>query len=215
MGNAILKLAFNSAVQGWAMDDSKTKADEQTTEPAEATKVDSAMHEEGTAELAQAAKVDSVIHEVEEIKEAVTGFVTETSLSDKVEQLRTNLDNLSEEVESWRSWPKDTYLEVLETLKAQVEEIQSEWNNVAGSMKTQREKLESLLQSFPGVIETSAIKALSLRMTHLEQLVSELFHESHTRDTTTRARKQLIISLAALGVTVILWGAFLVLNALK
>jgi predicted transcriptional regulator len=179
------------------MNDSKTKADEQATE------------------LVEPAEVESVIQEVEEIKEAVTGFVTETSLSDKVEELRTNLDNLSEEVESWRSWPKDTYLEVLETLKAQVEEIQNEWNNVAGSMKTQREKLESLLQSFPGVIETSAIKALSLRMTHLEQLVSELFNESHTRATTIRARKQLIISLAALGVTVILWGAFLVLNALK
>jgi len=179
------------------MDDSKTKADEKVTggvEPAE---------------------VESVIQEVEEIKEAVTGFVTETALSDKVEQLRTNLDNLSEEVESWRSWPKDTYLEVLETLKAQVEEIQNEWNNVAGSMQTQRDRLESLLQSFPGVIETSAIKALSLRMTHLEQLVSEVFHESQARASTTRARKQLIISLAALGATVILWGAFLVLNALK
>jgi DNA repair exonuclease SbcCD ATPase subunit len=179
------------------MSDSKPKVDEQATE------------------LVEPAEVESVIQEVAEIKEAVTGFVTETSLSDKVEQLRTNLDNLSEEVESWRSWPKDTYLEVLETLKAQVEEIQNEWNNVAGSMQTQRERLESLLQSFPGVIETSAIKALSLRMTHLEQLVSEVFHESQARATTNRARKQLIISLAALGVTVILWGAFLVLNALK
>ncbi|UCG10367.1 MAG: hypothetical protein JSW30_00435 [Dehalococcoidia bacterium] len=131
----------NSVAQGWAINDSKTKVDEQATE------------------LVEPAEVESVIQEVEE--------------------------------------------------------IQNEWNNVTGSMKTQRERLESLLQSFPGVIETSAIKALSLQMTHLEQLVSELFHESHTRATTTRARKQLIISLAALGVTVILWRAFLVLNTLK
>lgn len=197
------------------MSEEKEETGEQATEPAEATKEDSAVPEEEAAELAQAAKVDSVIHQVEEIKEAVTGFTTETSLSDKVEELRTNLDNLSDEVESWRSWRKDTYLEVLETLKYQVEEIQKEWDSVAGSMKTQRERLESLLQSFPGVIETSAIKALSLRVTHLEQLVSELFHESQARAGTTRARKQLTIPLIALGVTVILWASFLVLNALK
>ena len=157
----------------------------------------------------------AILQEVEEIKEAVSSVVTETSLTDKVEDLRYILDNLSEEVESWRKWHKNTYLEVIETLKSQVEEIQGEWNNVSGSMQTQREKLESLLQSFPGVIETSTLKALSLRVAHLEQLVSQLFQESSTKSNAIRTRRQLIISIMALGVTIVLWGVFLVINLLK
>jgi len=160
-------------------------------------------------------KADSVIRqEVEEIKEAVENVVTESPLSEKVEELRTNLENISEEVESWRTWQKNTYLEVMETLKTQVEEIQSEWNNVSAGMKTQRERLESLLDAFPGVIETSTIKALSLRVAHLERLTSQLFQESQASSRSIGTRKQFIISVVALGVTVILWVAFFVLNVI-
>jgi DNA repair exonuclease SbcCD ATPase subunit len=183
------------------MDDAKTEISEQASgeiEPSEPPEVDPA-----------------IIQEVQEIKEAVNGMVSETALSDKVEELRTNLENISEEVQSWRTWQKDIYAGVLETLKSQVDEIESEWDNVSTTMKAQREKLETLLQSFPGVIETSTLRALSLRVTHLERLVSELVGESNAKSTTARARKQLIISLAALGVTVVLWGIFLVLNLIK
>ena len=160
------------------------------------------------------ANATPALKQVEEIKEAVDSVVSETSLSERVDDLRTWLDNLSEEVESWRSWHKNTYLEAIETLKSAVEEIQNEWNNVSASMKTQREKLESLLHSFPGVIETATLKALSLRVAHLEQLISELFQESHARSTTIGSRKQLLISLVALGITVILWGVFIGLNVI-
>lgn len=168
------------------------------------------------ADLTEPAAVDLTIRqEVLEIKDAVEEVVSETSLSDKVDELRTNLENVSGEVDNWRGWYKNTYLEVLETLKSQVDDIQKEWDNVAGSMTTQRERLESLLVSFPGAIETSTIRTLSLRLTHLEKLVSELILEAQSKSTTARARKQLIISLAALGVTIILWGVWIGLAFLK
>ena len=79
--------------------------------------------------------------EVEQITEAVTEVVSETSLADKVDDLRTYIDNISEDVEGWRTSRAETYVEALETLKSQVEEIQTEWNVVSSSMKSQREGL--------------------------------------------------------------------------
>ena len=159
-------------------------------------------------------QIDSlpVIEQVEVIKDTVGATVSETDLPEKISDLRVMLDNLSEEVDSWREWHKTDYLEVIETLKSQLEEVHNEWNNVSESMKTQREKLESLLESFPGVIETATLKALSLRVAHLEQLVSQIFSESQTKATLKGSRKQFIISLIAIGVTVTLWGVIIGLN---
>ena len=69
------------------------------------------------------------IKQVEEITEAVDTTVSETSLPDKMSDLRMMLDNLSEEVDSWREWHKNDYPAVIQTLKSQVEEVQNEWNN--------------------------------------------------------------------------------------
>ena len=171
---------------------------------------------EGKLDSAEPSEVTSAIQqEVEEIKEAVAGVVSETSLPDRVESLRSNIESLGEEVQSWRTWRKNTYVEALETLNSQVNEIQDEWTTVSASMKTQHERLENVLQSFPGVIETSTLKALSLRVTHLEQLVSQLFQESQAKSSTAGARKQFIISLVALGVTVVLWAVWIGLALLK
>jgi len=153
--------------------------------------------------------------EVQEIKEAVAEVVSETSLPDKVETLRSNIEGLSEEVQSWRTWRKNTYIEALETLNSQVSEIQDEWAAVSGSMKSQYERLEAALQSFPGVIEASTLKALSLRVTHLERLVSQLLQESEAKSSAARANKQLIISLTALGVTIVLWAIWIGLTLIK
>ena len=153
--------------------------------------------------------------QVTEITEAVDDTVSKTRLPHKVEDLRTMLENLSDEIDSWRSWHKNDYLGAIETLKTQVEEIQSEWNNVSDGIKTQRERLESLLESVPGVIETATLKALSLRVAHLEQLVSQLFQESQTKTALKGTKRQYIISLVALGVTIILWGIFIGLNLMK
>jgi chromosome segregation ATPase len=120
----------------------------------------------------------SAIKEWEEVKEAVDATVSETSLPDKVNELYSILENLSEEVDSWKNWHATDYLAVIETLKSQVEEIQKEWNIVSSGVSLQQEKLESLLQSFPGVIETATLKALSMRLTHLEKLVNQLLSES-------------------------------------
>jgi hypothetical protein len=68
---------------------------------------------------------------VEEIKDAVAETVTDTTLTDKVSDLNTMLDNLSEEVDSWRSWHKTEYLEAMEAIKSHVGDIEFEWQNVS------------------------------------------------------------------------------------
>jgi FtsZ-binding cell division protein ZapB len=157
----------------------------------------------------------NIQQEVHEIKEAVADIVSETSLPDKVDALHSNIESLSQEVQSWRTWQKNAHLEALETINSQVGEIQNEWAAVSASMKAQHEKLEAVMQSFPGIIETSTLKALSLRVTHLEQLVSQLFQESQAKSSAASTRKQLIISLAALGVTVVLWAIWIGLALIK
>lgn len=151
----------------------------------------------------------------EESEEVVDLKLAETNLSSKMADLHVMLENLSEEVDGWRTWHKTDYLEVIETLKSQVLEIQDEWHSVAESMQNQREKLESMFQSFPGVIETATVRALSLRVSHLEQLVSQLFQESYVKKSINSSRKQMIISLSAIGVTVVLWGVFIIINLLS
>lgn len=155
------------------------------------------------------------VQQVKKIKKAVGKAVSETNLSGKMADLNTMLENLSDEVDSLRVWHKTDYLEALEVLKSQVKEIRDEWQNFHQGIQSQRDKFESVLQSFPGVIETATLKALSLRVVHLEQLVSELFQETHARSTARGARKQLMISIAALGVTIILWAVFISMNLLK
>ncbi|MBN1176790.1 MAG: hypothetical protein JXA51_03830 [Dehalococcoidales bacterium] len=154
----------------------------------------------------------AIRQEVEEISEAYGEIVGETSLAEKVEELGTYINNISEDVEKWRTSRVETYIEALETLRSQVDEVQSEWDTVSTSMKAQRERLESVLESFPGIIETSTLRALSMRMTHLEGLVTKLVDESNTYSSNVRARKQLTISLVALGVTVALWVLWIVLS---
>ena len=161
----------------------------------------------------QPAIVDSP-HAVQQVKK-MKKAVSETNLSGKMADLNTMLENLSDEVDSLRVWHKTDYLEALEVLKSQVQEIRDEWQNFHQGIQSQRDKFESVLQSFPGVIETATLKALSLRVVHLEQLISELFQETHARSTARGSRKQLMISIAALGVTVILWGVFIGMNLLK
>jgi len=140
---------------------------------------------------------------------------SEASLSQKVEELRDNIDVMSEEAQSKRSWPREDYLATLEQLRAQVESIQKDWDSVSAHMKTERDKVESLLQSFPGIIEISTLHAQSLRLNHLEQLVSELFQELHTKKTESSSRKQMVISLVALGTTIVLWGLWIMVALLR
>lgn len=149
-----------------------------------------------------------------ESEEVVDFDIAETNLSGKMADLHVMLENLSEEVDGWRTWHKTDYLAVIETLKSQVLEIQDEWHSVATSMQNQREKLESMFQSFPGVIETATVRALSLRVSHLEQLVSQMLEESYVKKSIRSSRKQMIISLASIGVTVVLWGVFIIMNLL-
>ena len=79
---------------------------------------------------------------------------------------------------------------------------------VSESMRLQRERLESLLQAFPGVIETSTLRALTMRLRHLEEVVSDLVESREHKISTTRTNKQLVISIVALIVSIISCGIF-------
>ncbi|MFO8143655.1 MAG: hypothetical protein R6T78_03150 [Dehalococcoidales bacterium] len=147
-------------------------------------------------------------HDVIEIKEAVDEVMDEQKLTDKVEGLRLSLDNLSGDVENWKTKQKNDLLGSLESIKSQVEEIEQEWDSVSKSMKAQRERLESLLEAFPSVIETSTIRALTLRLNHLENLVANLTEEHDKKLTVKRFQWQLVISIIALSVTIFFWAMF-------
>ena len=147
-------------------------------------------------------------HDVIEIKEAVDEVMDEQKLTDKVEGLRLSLDNLSSDVETWKARQKNDLLGSLESIKSQVEEIEQEWVSVSKSMKAQRERLESLLEAFPSVIETSTIRALTLRLNHLENLVAKLTDEQHKQVTIKRSHWQMVISIIALSVTIFFWAMF-------
>jgi archaellum component FlaC len=134
----------------------------------------------------------------------------EESLSEKVGTLRDELARISERVESQQKWGPEQYLQSLETLRQQVDSIHAEWESVTAKSRAQRDQLESLLQTFPGAIETA-----TLRVNQLESLVSVLIDEKDSRDNSSRARKQMIISLVALGVTVILWGVWIILSVTR
>ena len=156
----------------------------------------------------------SIRREVEEVKEAVHGVIEEAPFPDKVESLQAMIEDISEEVKSWRNGHTVPYMETLETLKLQVDEVKQEWNSVASTLHIQREKLETLLESFPGAIETSAVRAISLRVTHLENVVSVLLEESRAESSAKGTRLQLYVSVGSLGTTILLWGAWIAIRLL-
>lgn len=161
---------------------------------------------ENTSNIDQSAATSGLQQEVAELKEAVDEVVDEQRLTDKVESLRVSLDNLSSDVDTWKAKQKDDLLGALESIKYQVEEIEKEWDSVANSMKIQRERLESMLEAFPSVIETTTIRALTLRLNQLEKLVSNIIEDSHKKVTVRRARWQMIVSIIALSVTIFFWA---------
>ena len=55
----------------------------------------------------------TIREEVQNIKEAV-GDVCESCLGEKVDELRANLEDISEDVQGWKLPQKDTYIESLE-----------------------------------------------------------------------------------------------------
>jgi ribosomal 50S subunit-associated protein YjgA (DUF615 family) len=155
--------------------------------------------------------------EVDEIREIVNNVVHDAPFTEKVHSLYDIIEEISQELKCRRngqSGSRLTSLQSLESLRQHVDDLHQEWNSVAATLHTQRERLEALLDSFPGAIETSTVRALSLRVSHLEQLVAQLVEESRAESTAKGSRTQLYVSLAALGTTVVLWGAWITLGIL-
>ena len=147
--------------------------------------------------------------EVDEIREIVHGIVHDTPFSEKVHTLYDIIEEISDELRCRRNIQSGSRIQSIEVLRQNIDELHQEWNSVATTLHAQRERLEALLDSFPGAIETSTVRALSLRVSHLEQLVAQLVEESRARSSARGSRTQLYVSLAALGTTVVLWGLWI------
>ena len=153
--------------------------------------------------------------EVDEIREIVHNLVQDDPFSEKVHSLYDLIEEVSVQLKSRRNGAngvRPESLEAVQALRQNVDDLHQEWNTVAATLLTQRERLEALLDSFPGAIETSTIRALSLRVSHLERLVEQLVDESRVRSTDRGSRTQLRVSLVALGVTVLLWIVWITLG---
>ena len=79
---------------------------------------------DGSDNASQSELTSNLQQEVIEMKEAVGEVVDEERMTDKVEDLRLSLDNLSSDVENWKARQKGDLLEALESIKYQVEEIE-------------------------------------------------------------------------------------------
>ena len=168
-----------------------------------------------TATMEQTAS--DIRQEVDEIREIVHGVIHDTPFSEKVKNLYDIIEEISDEIKCRRNGtgPVASRLETLESLRQNVDDLHQEWDSVSATLHTQRERLEALLDSFPGAIETSTIRALSLRVSHLEQLVSRLVEESRAQKSARGSRTQLYVSIAMLGTTVVLWGVWIGLGLLS
>jgi hypothetical protein len=177
------------------------------------------MQETSTAEQdALLSKVmeeaSDIRQEVDEIREIVHGVIHDNPFSDKVHTLYDIIEEIGNELKCRRNGQNGSRLETLDTLRQHVNDLHQEWNSVASTLHAQRERLEALLDSFPGAIETSTVRALSLRVSHLEQLVAQLVEESRAKSTAKGSRTQLYVSLVALGTTIVLWGVWIGLGVL-
>jgi hypothetical protein len=153
--------------------------------------------------------------EVDEIREIVHGIVHDTPFSEKVHTLYDIIEEISDELKCRRNGQNGSRLQSVEALRQNIDDLHQEWNSVATTLHAQRERLEALLDSFPGAIETSTVRALSLRVSHLEQLVAHLVEESRSSSAAKGSRTQLYVSLAALGTTIVLWGVWIGLGFLS
>lgn len=153
--------------------------------------------------------------EVDEIREIVHGIVHDAPFPEKVHSLYDIIEEISDELKCRRNGHNGgSRIQSVDSLRQNVDELHQEWNSVASTLHTQRERLEALLDTFPGAIETSTVRALSLRVSHLEQLVAQLVEESRAETTAKGSRTQLYVSLGALGTTIVLWGVWILLGFL-
>ena len=151
---------------------------------------------------------------VKEFGDAVADAVATSGVQEKVEALASSLEYIEEYVSEWRNGRRGPDLDMFHALKTQVEEVQAEWEGLTSALQSQRERLDTLLRSFPGVVEVSSVKALALRVEHLERLMGQIIEERRAEKSSQNGRRQLIVSLAALGFTAVLWTAWIAMTFL-
>lgn len=164
------------------------------------------------AEVSEQVQSQGAAASIREGVQSIRQDMASSSLEQKVGALSDSLGSMSEGAQRQAPQQPTWRLEDLELLQAQVREIQEEWTALSNAVNAKLERLDSLLTSFPGAVEISTIRALSLRLNQLDQLISSHIEEERARQSAETSKKQLMISLTALGVTVVLWVVFIVLR---
>ena len=95
--------------------------------------------------------------EVSVIKDDIHEIINEAALAEKVELLRTTVNDLSEEVQAWRNGNNRSYVDSIMALQSQIAAIQEEWDTLFSTLRILWEKLEVLLERTPGIIESSRL----------------------------------------------------------
>ena len=144
--------------------------------------------------------------------------IGQSGFEEKVSSLRDSIDSLNQEVSShsererWSAERKLYYIEAIDKLQKEVKDIEDEWQKLSDYMNKQMERLDTLLTSFPDAVDVSTLKLLSIRVSQIEQLLSDHINEERGRENTRSSKMQLIISAVMLCVTLILWGVWIFLQ---
>jgi seryl-tRNA synthetase len=166
----------------------------------------------------QAENKACLTHEGRESPSSAKEILDQSDFEEKVSSLRDSIDSLNEEVSShsekerWSAERKLYYMEAIDKLQKEVKDIEHEWHKLSETLNKQMARLDTLLTSFPDAVDVSTLKLLSIRVSQIEQLLSEHINEERGKENTRSSRMQLTISAVMLFVTVVLWGFWIFLQ---
>ncbi len=144
-----------------------------------------------------------------------------SEMQEKMKDLQESIENLSNSMttqspaQATSEENRNYYINELNQLQKQLGRIQEDWMTLSENLNTQLQRLDSLFSSFPSAIEISTVKTLSLRVSQLEQMISQHIGEERSRQNFDLSRKQLRISFVLLLVTLGLWGVWIGLQLLN
>jgi hypothetical protein len=142
-----------------------------------------------------------------------TNTVQDMLLADEARKLLSAMDGLTDQISNWQSSQEKKHLETIEALNERIDSLQRELDGISSRVKINSEKMESLSELSPRDLGSAALQRMPSRINHLENSLSELIEK--VRSESSRARKQLFISVGALGIAVILWAVWMGLVGIK
>ena len=142
-----------------------------------------------------------------------TNTVQDMLLADEARKLLSAMDSLTDQLSNWQASQEKHHLENIEALTERIDSLQRELDGLSSRVKINGEKMESLLELSPRDSGSPTLQRMPSRVNHLENSLSELIEK--VRSESSRARKQLFISVGTLGMAVILWAVWMGLVGIK